>query len=131
MMTEDRPFTYGYYEKLLQSFKDNGYSFRFFGDVLKGKAVLMRHDVDFSPSKALRMGEFEFNHGIRSTYFFLVDSSFYSVCGQETLAFIRGLTAMGHRIGLQGGTFSAQRMATNVLPKRISINNAICARLLA
>ena len=100
-----KPFTIDYYKILLQSFLDNGYEFIFFDEIDKiknaeSKIVLLRHDIDFDPSKALELSSIENHFGINSTYFFMLNSNFYNIHNIKTLDTINELINNGHRIGV-------------------------------
>lgn len=55
--------------------------------------LVLRHDVDRRPGRALRMAELEQSHGVRSTYYFRHTPR---VMRPEV---IRAISAMGHEIG--------------------------------
>ena len=62
------------YIEFLNFFKDNGYNFIFYNELksnLKNQ-IILRHDIDFSPSFALEMAQIERENEIKSTYFFLI-----------------------------------------------------------
>jgi hypothetical protein len=64
------------------------------------KMIVMRHDVDALPTRALEVGQTEASIGIRSSFFFRVHSNEYNAFGYDTMMVIRRLAAMGHEIGL-------------------------------
>ena len=83
-----KPFTFDYYKILLRSFLNNGYEFVFFDEIDKiknpeSKIVLLRHDIDFDPSKSLELSSLENDLGINSTYFFMLNSNFYNIHNKE------------------------------------------------
>lgn len=57
-----------------------------------------RHDVDFSPAAAVSMARFEQERGIRSTFYVMTTSPFYT--GREALEIAAVVSALGHRVGL-------------------------------
>ena len=61
---------------------------------------LLRHDVDYSPTSALRMAELEAELGCRATYFVLLSSPYYNVLSEEHRTFARRLVELGHEVGL-------------------------------
>lgn len=63
------------------------------------KFVIMRHDVEFSVSSALRLAEIDAAHNISST-FFLLQTSEYNPFEEETAMMIRKIISFGHDIGL-------------------------------
>jgi hypothetical protein len=62
--------------------------------------VIMRHDIDVCPRAALRMAQLEQDLGLRSTYFFLVNSPLYTVHDPETADILRRILGMGHEVAL-------------------------------
>lgn len=73
----------------------------FFSDSLPdGRACLLRHDVDFSPHRALKIALIESNIGVYSTYFVYVHSNFYNLFESENVSIFRKIFELGHQIGL-------------------------------
>lgn len=98
-------FTFDYYEKLLETLKDNDYDFVFFDDSEKikkkgKKIVLLRHDIDFDVNQAEKISEIEKKHDIKSTYFFLLNSKSYNIHNSETYEIIKKILNEGHEIGI-------------------------------
>lgn len=59
-----------------------------------------RHDVDFSPHRALALAKLEAEQGISSTYFFLFSSPFYNPLERNIADLVRQIHHLGHEIGL-------------------------------
>jgi hypothetical protein len=100
-------FTYDTYEELLETLLSRGYEFRDFDSVRDGetdRVVLLRHDVDWSPERALTMALIEAEKGVTATYFFLVTASLYNPLHHRNRAFIRAISALGHRVGVHFST---------------------------
>ncbi len=73
----------------------------FYEDALSGeRLVLWRHDVDYSPQRALALARIEAAHGMRATYFFQLRSLFYNLLEPGMDRLIREIVRLGHRIGL-------------------------------
>jgi hypothetical protein len=89
-------FTIKTYEKLLESFIDQGYIFQTFSAFLHspaGNAIILRHDVDAKKEHSLRFAELEHAKGIHGSYYFrIVHQSF-----DEDI--IKRISALGHEIG--------------------------------
>lgn len=66
-------------------------------DLLQRSDTFWRHDVDCSLSSARKMAELEQELGVRSTYYLMTTSPFYSPT--EALAFASVASSCGHRIG--------------------------------
>ena len=92
-------FTLSNYRKLLSLALTN-YEVRLFNQSYKTKSILLRHDLEFSVSIALRMAEIETDLGIRSTYFVQLHSEFYNTLEKSSLKGIKQIEKLGHHIGL-------------------------------
>jgi hypothetical protein len=94
------------YSQFLAKARACGRSFVQYRDFLPGSSplparyILLRHDIDFAPAYSLEMAELEYERGIRSTYFVLVDGQYYNPLASETIRRIRRIHALGHEIGL-------------------------------
>lgn len=100
-------FTYDAYRKLIDKVLQNGYQVCSYKNVDKfDKAIILRHDVDFSPRKAIDMARIEYQLGVKSTYFVLLSTEFYNVFSKETADILSQIIEMGHEIGLH---FDEQR----------------------
>lgn len=95
-------FTIEKYRTLLLSAKENEFLFAFFYEphTADSKQILWRHDVEFSPFKALRMAEIENEVLVKSTYFFQLHSEFYNVLEKEISGIVYQIKSYGHDIGL-------------------------------
>lgn len=62
--------------------------------------VLWRHDVDYSPQRALALAKIEAAQGMAATYFFQLRSLFYNILEPGMDAVIKEITRLGHRIGV-------------------------------
>jgi len=93
-------FTETMYRKCLLLAKEK-YTLIPFDDYRKdGKNCLWRHDIDYSPHRALRMAEIESEEKIRSTFFVSVHSNAYNFFEKEIFLIIKSIQSMGHHIGL-------------------------------
>jgi len=94
-------FTYKAYRSMLSNIQNNGYIFTDYHNMdLYEKAVILRHDVDFSPQKALKIAEIEHAMGVKSTYFVLLSTNFYNICSKEINDIFSKIVKYGHAIGL-------------------------------
>lgn len=101
-MIEECSFTYSFYGEMLQTLKQCGYSFSDYANWEDAKRpVILRHDIDFDPRKAIRFAEIERNEGAHATYFFLLRSDFYNACSPSVISIMIELLEMGHSIGLR------------------------------
>lgn len=92
-----KDFTLAIYRKLLLTLRESGYSFFSFEDYclekVRGKYVILRHDVDLSPHFSLEMAKLENELNIRATYFFRI------VPESNQPEFIKSIADLGHEIG--------------------------------
>lgn len=90
------------FRSILESLAERGYRFCRFDqpDSDDGLRLYLRHDVDISPTMALRLGVIERECGAVANFFFQMNADTYSGLAPETLAIIRELRSMGHGVGL-------------------------------
>jgi len=93
----ERDFTLTKYRKLCEVLLASGYTPTTVRDYLRGSTdnniVILRHDVDVSAKKALRMAEAENTLGVRSTYYFRMIPKVFEP------DVIRRISRMGHEVG--------------------------------
>lgn len=89
------------YVKLLELLRYYGYQFCTYEDYENyQKSVILRHDVDFSLTKALQMAELEHSMNVKSTYFILVTTNFYNIFSKQSSEIIQRIQSLNHTIGL-------------------------------
>jgi hypothetical protein len=93
------------YEVILDAIQRRGFEFARFGDLISagspdGRVCLLRHDVDVSMDFALEMAQLEARRGVRATYFVMLRSPLYNLCGRHAADALRELVGLGHEIGL-------------------------------
>ncbi|HUW96836.1 MAG TPA: hypothetical protein VMW58_13715 [Anaerolineae bacterium] len=64
------------------------------------KQAILRHDVDYSPQKALELARIDRSLRVRSTFFILLRGQSYNFLGHHTQRRVREIHAMGFPIGL-------------------------------
>lgn len=97
-------FTFEWYGRFLDALLDHGYDPAGFESDVADGSLLVRHDVDLSPRKALRMGRIEAERGIESTYFFLVTNPLYNVFDASCRPVLQELVSLGHAVGVHFST---------------------------
>lgn len=103
-----KDFTLDVYEQLILCIKRSGYTiipyrdWPFHSETDK-RVLLLRHDVDDYPSRALEMAELECRMGIYSSYYFRFTKEVF----QENL--LRSIYRCGHEIGYHYETFSLEK----------------------
>jgi hypothetical protein len=99
-------FTPDRYEELLVGLLDDGYEFVGYGDP-GPREVILRHDVDLSPERALAMARIEADLGVTATYFFLLTTPVYNPIAPRHRRAIEGIESLGHDVGLHFDTHQA------------------------
>ena len=64
------------------------------------KKVILRHDIDFSPSSALSMAKIESEMGVISNYTIMLGSDAYNPFESKTRTLLKEIVRLGHNIGL-------------------------------
>ena len=93
-------FTTGRYRELVTAAVAR-FTFARFGETVPPAPVaLWRHDIDFSPQRAVALARIDREMDVTATCFVQVSSRFYSVFEPEIAAAVRMIAALGHDIGL-------------------------------
>jgi len=89
------------YRSLLRALGERGYRpGRFDGAAIKGRTILLRHDIDLSIDAALSIARIEADEGWTSTYYVLVSSDLYNPASASSRTSLRAICDLGHEIGL-------------------------------
>ncbi|VVB85540.1 Uncharacterised protein [uncultured archaeon] len=90
-------FTLIKYNKLCKTIATSDYNYLTVHDFLLksnyNRALILRHDVDRKPIRALKMAQIENQHGMRSTYYFRIVKEVFRP------EIIKQIVALGHEIG--------------------------------
>lgn len=93
-------FTFKHYQQMLRLAKQE-YRFSHFDNYcFTEKFILWRHDIDFSPAKALKLSKIEAEENVSATYFVLLHSAFYNLMDIDVVKQIKEIIANGHQLGL-------------------------------
>lgn len=93
-------FTEARYRALVETARER-FRFRRLTDSLDEVAIaLWRHDIDFSPNRALALARIEADLGLPAIYFVLLGSPFYNPFEWKTRNVLQQIAALGHDIGL-------------------------------
>ena len=65
-----------------------------------GRYVILRHDIDFSVTKAEEIAMLDYQAGVQSTFFVLLTTPYYNPLDEDNLKTLRRIMALGHEIGL-------------------------------
>jgi len=113
-------FSYKHYREMLKKALKDGFVISNFRDYEKNKKVpkliILRHDVDYSPKRALEIARIEASLKIKSTFFVRVHGEHYHPFDRESYPIFKEILKMGHEMGLH---YEAKTLS------RIFQNNAI------
>ncbi len=94
-------FTYKAYKEMIKKLLDKGYEISDYKNYKeKKKVVILRHDIDTSLEKALRIAEVEKELNVNSTYFILLSTDFYNINSEKSLRILKEIKRLGGKIGL-------------------------------
>lgn len=62
--------------------------------------VLWRHDVDYSPQRALSLAKIEYDRDLQCVYHFMLSSRYYNVFEPDIVNIIKQIHDMGHFLGI-------------------------------
>ena len=62
--------------------------------------LILRHDVEYSHDRSLKLARFENSLGIRSSYFFQLRNNSYNFLSYKNLKICEEILSLGHKIGL-------------------------------
>lgn len=119
-------FTESAYREVVAAALDR-YAFAPFGGDAETPHVLWRHDIDYSPHRALALARIEAELGARATYFVYLHSDLYNVLEPAVHARLREIAALGHWIGLH---FDAGFDADGSLDERAAWERGVLAEAL-
>ena len=91
-------FTLQEYRKIIKHHKHRVCDF--YDSLNKEQWTLLRHDVEFVPSRALELAKIEKYYGVSASYVFQVRSNAYNVFSTRNKNIIKNLRTLGAKIGL-------------------------------
>ena len=97
-------FTLDRCRSILDRLRSAGYAFRGYDDDVGAGDVLLRHDVDLSPERAVEVARIERELGITATYFVLLGSPLYNPFDAPVREAFEEIAGLGHDVGLHFST---------------------------
>jgi len=97
-------FTFDRCRSILDRLRSAGYAFCGYDDDVGSGDVLIRHDVDLSPDRAVEVARIERELGVTATYFVLLGSPLYNPFDAPVREAIGEIAGMGHDVGLHFST---------------------------
>lgn len=93
-------FTYDWYERFLDRLTEMGVQFVEFGEDIGQSEIVLRHDIDYSPSKALTIGEIEAQYDVQSTFYVHLTGVYYNPLGEDVREVLDELVELGHNVAV-------------------------------
>lgn len=93
-------FSLKHYNEIIMLVKEAGYKSGFLKNEIKGKEIIIRHDVDLDLDTALEMAKIESSLGMVGSYYIWINSPFYNIFENRYTKIINEIIALGHEIGL-------------------------------
>ena len=91
-------FTLQEYRKLIKHHKHRVCDF--YDSLKKDQWTILRHDVEFVPSRAFELAKIEKYYGVSASYVFQVRSNAYNIFSTRNKHLIKNLRILGAKIGL-------------------------------
>lgn len=91
------------YRQVLERAIDEGYGFVDYMSVVFGsdkRQIILRHDIDHSPTMALEMAEIDSSYSIKATFAVLLSSPLYNPFTPANIRIINEINSLGHDIAL-------------------------------
>ena len=104
----DCRFTFAHYYDIISKALGLGYTILSCYDYFKcrqekklpEKYVILRHDIEHYPDRAVRFAEIESEHGVTATYFIRVHAKKYNLFNFKTYNDLRRIIELSHELGL-------------------------------
>jgi len=93
-------FSHKEYISILKKIKSN-YNILDYTDINKDieSFAIIRHDIEFSPYRALNLAKIDYSLGIQSSFFIQLRNNCYNALSKENLDIINKIKKLGHYIG--------------------------------
>ena len=95
-------FSYNHYEQIIQlaRTKYEIVTLQEYSRSRRDRVLILRHDIDANPQRAVGIAKLEHDLGVESTYFVRVHAEMYNPFGFRTYPSLKRITQLGHEIGL-------------------------------
>ena len=114
-------FSYNEYTNIIQLVKNN-LPILDFSQVNKstGRFCVLRHDIEFSIDRALKLAKLENKLGVNSTYTVQLRNNTYNALSEKNIEAVREIRNLGHSIGLhQNPPVMGDKQLVNYIQKDI------------
>jgi hypothetical protein len=93
-------FSFEDYREIIRIIKSTGRQCSYQKAINRDKFVIMRHDVEYSVSRAYQLARVEESMDFVSTYFFQWTNNSYNILSRKNMDMIKDMHERGHHIGL-------------------------------
>ena len=122
-MNIDNSFSYDNYKKILNKYKSSNVDYL---DCFNAEEFsLIRHDVEFSMSRALLMAKIDYSIDIESTFLFQVKSQAYNLCSNLNKEIVNRISDLKRKIGLHLYISHLEENDWDSLEKELKLQSAI------
>ena len=113
-------FSYNEYISILENIKDN-YPVLDYKNVNQHSEsfAIIRHDIEFSLSRALKLAQIDNELGVTSSFFVQLRNNCYNALSKENLSIINQISKLGHFIGAHINTSNLMSLDNKELTKFI------------
>jgi|TARA_Y100000310_G_scaffold323928_1_gene385066 hypothetical protein len=117
-------FSFSYYKDILKVAAQNNYSmincYNYFKNLekLPKHYIILRHDIEHYPERALEFAKIEAERGVSATYFVRVHSKDYNIYNFKDYNYLKEIMSLGHEIGLHTEAIDFSK-TSNEEPERI------------
>jgi hypothetical protein len=88
------------YVSVIRSFLRHDFTFEKYLSTKRSRAVLIRHDIDFSVTDAYQLAVLESELGVAATYFFMLTSNTYNLLSKANRSLVKEIKSLGHDVAL-------------------------------
>lgn len=92
--------SYSEYIRILKAIKSTGRLMDFQSAACADRFVILRHDIEFSITKAHEMSLLEAENGVSACYFVQIGTDAYNVFSSVNSGLLRDILDAGHKVGL-------------------------------
>ncbi|MCL2253404.1 MAG: hypothetical protein FWC09_03090 [Lachnospiraceae bacterium] len=93
-------FSYDDYKEIITQIKATGLNTTYQKALNRERFIIMRHDVEFSVSRAYALSRIEDNLDFTANYFFQWTNNSYNILSRRNMDMIKDMQERGHHIGL-------------------------------
>lgn len=95
-------FTEENYERLIKIISNKYITISYdYEEIMNNKNnILLRHDIDYSINRSLKLAQIEQKNGVKSTFFLHIHNEAYNIFEAGQYEIVKRIISMGHDIGL-------------------------------